>query len=124
MKPASWLFLTARDFGNQRTPEYIQIPAACSLATRCDREIIRGAARARPRKVPPFLRVINKALPRHRSNQPVPPAPLARRDGFRGRMRPRVGTIVTGSHVDAGLWGARARRRGAVGIGLARIERH
>src|SRR5439155_24019904 len=87
-----------------------------------DREIIGLPARAWQRKVPPLLRIVYKSSPRHHQNQLLPPAALGSGDGFRRRVRPDVGTIITGTHVDAAVRRAKVHVGGAVAIVLGGIE--
>src|SRR6202012_2211343 len=68
---------------------------------RHDREIIGHGALSRQGKVPPFLRIVHKALLRHGRDQFVPPVALHRRDRRRRGVTLMVGAVIAGAHVDA-----------------------
>src|SRR5258707_7579013 len=93
-----------------------------SVASRRDREIIGGPARAGQRRVPPLLRIVHKTLLRHGRNQQVTPSALVRCDRSRPGVGLEVGAVIAGTHVDACFGCAGARVSGAIGIGPVGIE--
>src|SRR6266403_6372954 len=116
---ASWPVLTVGVSGISLCRNGPGFTPTGSVASRCDREIIGGSARARQRKVPPLLPIVHKTLLRHGGNQHVPPSALVRCDRSRPGMRLDVGTIIAGAHIDACFRGAGARVSGAVVVGFA-----
>src|SRR5258705_6624705 len=118
---ASWPVLTVGDSGINLCRNGPGFTRTDSVASRCDREIIGGSARARQRKVPPLLPIVHKTLLRHGGNQHVPPSALIWCDRSRPGMRLDVGTIVAGAHIDACFRGAGAGVGGAVGVGLVGV---
>src|SRR5258708_28386580 len=118
---ASWPPPHGRNLGNHPTPERALFHAH-SLLPRYNREIIRGPAGARQRKMPPLLRIVHKTLLGHHGNQQITPPTLLRRDGRRRRVRLEVGAVVAGAHIDACFRSAGARISGAIPASLVRIE--
>src|SRR5450759_3499165 len=122
MKAGSWPFLTVGDLAVSLRRNSTGFTRTDSVAAQGYRKIIGGPGRAGQRKMPPLLRIVDEALPRHRGNQRIPPAALRGADGFRRGVRLEVGTVVAGPHVDAAFRRAVGHGRGTVGVGLVGIE--
>src|SRR5258708_37061839 len=91
---ASWPVLTVGDSGINLCRNGPGFTRTDSVASRCDREIIGGSARARPRKDPPLLPIVHKTLLRHGGDQHRPPSALIWWGGARPCVPPDVGPIV------------------------------
>jgi hypothetical protein len=70
--------------------------------------------------MPPFLRIVHKALTCHDGHQFVAPTSLAGRDRARGRVRLDVRAVVAGPHVDAEVDAVSVRMRKTI----VRTESH